>query len=100
MSMLYEIFGTDAHSMTRALLEAADVKAHIPAGASVALKPNLVVASPPEEGATTHAGVLLGCIAYLFDHGIRDVCIIEGSWVGEGTKRAFRAAGYDRVCSD
>ena len=97
MSRIYEIFGTDAHAMTYALMERAEVAAAIPVGAGVALKPNLVVAAAPETGATTHAGVLSGAIAYLRDHGVADISIIEGSWVGDRTGRAFRAAGYDQV---
>ena len=97
MSTIYEIFGRDAHAMTIALMERAAVAAAIPAGASVALKPNLVVAGRPEDGATTHAGVLSGAIEYLQEHGVRDISIIEGSWVGDSTGRAFRAAGYDAV---
>ena len=97
MSTIYEIFGRDAHAMTIALMERAEVAAAIPAGASVALKPNLVVAGRPEDGATTHAGVLSGAIEYLREHGVRDISIIEGSWVGDSTGRAFRTAGYDAV---
>ncbi|HJC00122.1 MAG TPA: DUF362 domain-containing protein [Candidatus Flavonifractor merdavium] len=97
MPVIYEIFGSDAHEMTRALMEKADVARQIPAGASVALKPNLVVAASPEDGATTHAGVLSGAIEYLKDHGVSDISIIEGSWVGDDTGRAFRVAGYDGV---
>ena len=83
--------------MTRALMESAGAACKIPSGASVALKPNLVVAASPETGATTHAGVLSGAIEYLRDHGFRDISIIEGSWVGDDTGRAFRAAGYEAV---
>lgn len=97
MPSIYEIFGTDAHEMTKSLLERGEVIRQIPAGASVALKPNLVVAASPESGATTHAGVLSGAIEYLKDHGVTDISIIEGSWVGDNTGRAFRAAGYDQV---
>lgn len=97
MNRIYEIFGTDAHAMTRALMEAAGVADRIPAGADVALKPNLVVAADPEKGATTHAGVLSGAIEYLRDHGIREISIIEGSWLGDKTPRAFRTCGYDAV---
>ena len=85
MSRIYEIFGTNAHAMTRALMESAGAACKIPSGASVALKPNLVVAASPETGATTHAGVLSGAIEYLRDHGFRDISIIEGSWVGDDT---------------
>lgn len=97
MSKLYEIYGGDAHAMTKALMERAGVASMIPAGADVALKPNLVVAGSPESGATTHGGVLSGAIEYLRDHGVREVSIIEGSWVGDDTLRAFRACGYDAI---
>ena len=100
MSKIYEIFGTDAHRMTVALMEAANAAALIPAGASVALKPNLVLAGAPEDGATTHAGVLSGCIEYLQGHGFSSISVIEGSWVGGNTERAMRACGYDRVCRE
>ena len=97
MPVIYEIFGSDAHEMTKSLMEKADVAGQIPAGASVALKPNLVVAASPESGATTHAGVLTGAIEYLQEHGVKQISIIEGSWVGDDTGRAFRTAGYDAV---
>jgi len=95
---IYEIFGTDAHEMTRALLDASGAADRIPPDASIAIKPNLVLASPPENGATTHAGLLSGCIEYLQEHGFRDICIIEGSWVGAQTDRAMKVCGYNEVC--
>ncbi len=98
MSKIYEIFGSDAHTMTIALMEAAGVAAMIPPGGSVALKPNLVLAGTPDTGATTHAGVLSGCIEYLQKNGFADVSVIEGSWVGDSTGRAMKVCGYDKVC--
>ena len=98
MSRIYQIYGQDAHDMTVKLLEASRAHALVPAGGSVALKPNLVVAGSPDEGATTHAGVLSGCIEYFQGHGVKDISVIEGSWVGDQTMRAMRRAGYDKVC--
>ena len=98
MAKIYEIFGTDAHHMTRSLLEEAKVADLIPKGASIALKPNLVVAASPESGATTHGGVLSGCIEYLKAKGFQKISIIEGSWVGDQTGRAMKTCGYDKVC--
>lgn len=69
MGKIYQIYGTDAHSMTMSLMEAAHVADMIPDGASVALKPNLVVAGTPESGATTHTGVLSGAVKYLQGRG-------------------------------
>lgn len=98
MSKIFQIYRQDAHDMTLRLLEAAHAIRLVPAGGSVALKPNLVIAGTPESGATTHAGVLSGCIAYFRDHGVTDISVIEGSWVGDDTLRAMRRAGYDKVC--
>lgn len=97
--MIYQIYGTDAHIMTKELMEAAHVAGMIPSGVKVALKPNLVLAQRPESGATTHAGVLSGCIEYLQDHGVQSISIIEGSWVGDNTERAVQICGYDKVSS-
>ncbi len=98
MGKIYQIYGKDAHEMTRRLLEAADAVTLVPPGGSVALKPNLVIAGTPESGATTHPGVLSGAIEYFRERGVGDVSVIEGSWVGDETMRAMRTAGYDKVC--
>jgi uncharacterized protein (DUF362 family) len=94
---IYEIYGADACEMTMKLLDAADVASRIPSGASVALKPNLVVAKPPASGATTHAGVLEGVIQYLKSHGVSSISITEGSWIGDRTEAGFSVCGYDQI---
>ena len=98
MGTIFEIFGFDAHNMAYRLMEAVHAETLIPPEGRVALKPNLVVASPPEEGATTHAGVLSGTIQYLRDHGIEHIEILESSWVGARTKSAYITAGYQEIC--
>ena len=98
MSRIYEIFGTNAHAMTRALMESAGAACKNPLrGPRWPSSPTWWWPPAPETGATTHAGVLSGAIEYLRDHGFRDISIIEGSWVGDDTSRAFRAAGYEAV---
>lgn len=94
---LYMIYGQDAKAMTIALMEAANIKDEIPKNAKIGLKPNLVVAKDPDSGATTHTGILEGCIEYLQANGHKNITIMEGSWVGDNTKRAFKVTGYDRV---
>lgn len=98
MGAIWQVFGTDAHSMTMRLLQACDAIALVPRSGSVAFKPNLVLASSPEAGAVTHPGVLSGCIEYFRRCGVQDICVIESSWVGDKTLRAMHAAGYDEVC--
>ncbi len=98
MSKIYEIFGNDAHDMTITLLERAGAAGMVPEGAAIALKPNLVVEGRPEEGCTTHPGVLSGCIEYFQAHGFSDICVMESAWVGSNTRKAMQVCGYDRVC--
>ncbi len=91
------IYGDKPLEMTKKICEAAHLADTIPAGASIGLKPNLVVAKHPDTGATTHAEILEGCIQYLQEHGHKNIMIIEGSWVGDSTTRAFKVVGYDRL---
>lgn len=92
---LYAIYGQDGRAMARQALSQIDAKSLIPdAHATIAIKPNLVVARPAEDGATTHASVVEGIIEYLFENGYKNVSIIESSWVGDSTRRAFDACGY------
>ena len=91
---MYVTYGGDARRMTLELMEAARVADGIPAGASIALKPNLVVPSPADVGATTHPEIVEGAIEYLRAHGFREISIMESSWVGARTEQAFSACGY------
>jgi len=96
-SRIFLIYGSDARQLTLSLLEHSDIKSRVPFGTSIALKPNLVVASPADLGATTHPGVLEGIIEYFFENGHRNISVIESSWVGERTARAFEVCGYGEV---
>ncbi len=91
------VYGDQPERMTEMLLEAADLAGRIPKGASIGIKPNLVVAKPAETGATTHPQIVESVVRYLQKHGFSDLLILEGSWVGDSTKRAFRACGYEEV---
>ena len=89
------IHGTDYKNMAKRVLEQADVASDIgDRDKLVALKPNLVTARDPSSGATTHAELLAGVIEYLQEHGFTHVTVMEGSWVGDHTGEAFRAAGW------
>ena len=93
------IHGTDYTSMTKRLLERAELADLIgDREKHIALKPNLVTDNSPESGATTHAELLEGAIQYLQERGFRHITIMEGSWVGSRTESSMRVCGYDRVC--
>ncbi len=94
---LIVVYGGDIVSMTREALTAARLETLIPPGAHIVLKPNLVVAKPATSGATTHPEIAATVVEYLREYGFEHISIMEGSWVGDSTSRAFVAAGYKEL---
>ncbi|MDR2642590.1 MAG: DUF362 domain-containing protein [Planctomycetaceae bacterium] len=95
MSMIDIIYGTKILEMTYELLRAAAVDNLLRVDTNVVIKPNLVVAKPANEGATTHIEIVEGIIRFLKDCGVVKLVIAEGSWLGENTGRAVSCCGYD-----
>lgn len=91
---LIVVHGLDIAAMARTAAEAARLETMIPAGTTVSFKPNLVVAKAASSGAVTHPELIEGLVSYLRGKGFSSFEIIEGSWVGDSTPRAFEAAGY------
>ena len=94
MNRIYINNGVHPMDMTLELLSAAGVANDLRPSMKVIIKPNLVVARPASEGATTHPEVVEGIVRFLRDCDVSDISVVEGSWVGEGTGRAFNACGY------
>lgn len=94
---IYVTYGQDPLAMGRALIHASGATTHFRSGRSVAVKPNLVVAKPASSGATTHVGFAEAVFEAARDFGVSDLRILEGSWVGADTRRAFAAEGYDTL---
>ena len=92
---IWKIFGTDYKEMTKKILAAADLAGRIGnKKARIGIKPNLVVASPAQFGATTHPEVVAGIIEYLQERDFSNIIVTEGSWVGDRTALAFDYCGY------
>ena len=89
--------GTDIVKTTLETLEASDILSYMKPGMAVSVKPNLVVSRPAGDGATTHPEVVEGIILFLKENGFSRINIIEGSWIGDSTKRAFKNCGYDEL---
>jgi uncharacterized protein (DUF362 family) len=66
----------------------------------IGLKPNLVVARPADEGATTHPEIARGIIGYLKRNGFNNIAVIEGSWAGGRTGEAFPRCGYTALAAE
>jgi len=92
---LFVIYGRDARRMTLDLLEQIRPEVGLAKTARIGIKPNLVVAKPAETGATTHPELVAGILAYFQGKGFDNLVILEGSWVGDQTSRAFRTCGYE-----
>lgn len=90
-------YGENARQMTRDVLESVQLERMIPRGAGIGIKPNLVVAKPASSGATTSPVMVEALIEYLQQHGHRNLMILEGSWVGDSTRRAFKVCGYEEI---
>ncbi|MCL2409734.1 MAG: DUF362 domain-containing protein [Oscillospiraceae bacterium] len=95
--MLVVTYGKDIETNTYDTLRASDIGRYLESGMTVAIKPNLVVPSPAITGATTHPEVVEGAILFLKDFGVKNMKIIESSWVGDSTKRAFKYCGYQEL---
>jgi uncharacterized protein (DUF362 family) len=91
------IHGTSPLDMTRDLLEYIKPFENLEKNARIGIKPNLVCASPAEEGATTHPEIAEGIIIYAQNLGFTDITILEGSWVGDSTTHAFEVCDYNRL---
>jgi len=96
---LHVIYGSQPGQMTYELLEKINLAADLQPQMRIALKPNFVVAKEAASGATTHVEIAEGALRYLQDHGFKNLSIMEGSWVGDQTKRAFKICGYDKLAA-
>lgn len=95
--MLVVTYGNNIVKNTYDTLTASDINLYLKTDFSVSLKPNLVVSRPASDGATTHPEVVEGIILFLKDFGIKKIKIIESSWVGDSTKRAYKNCGYETL---
>lgn len=93
--MIYITYGSDIAKTTYDTLAMSDIGKYLDANFNVALKPNLVVPGPASNGAVTHPEVTEGVILFLRDFGVKNIKIIESSWIGDSTKKAFKFCGYE-----
>ncbi len=92
--MLHVIYGKDPYSMVREILEEMKPEKECNKDSLIALKPNLVLAKPSDSGATTSPQLARGVIEHFKEKGFFNLNIIESSWVGDSTERAFNVCGY------
>ncbi len=97
---IYIKYGSDGKEMAQSLMQQMNIASEIPENALIGIKPNLVVAKPSASGATTDPQIIDGIISYLKEKGHNNIIILEGSWVGDKTSRAFRICGYEKIAKN
>ena len=98
-NQIWKLYGTEYKKMTKELLSKTDLASLIgDKKKRIGIKPNLVVASPAEFGATTHPEVVAGIVEYLQENQFENIVIVESSWVGDRTSEAFIYCGYKELC--
>ncbi|HHW30275.1 MAG TPA: DUF362 domain-containing protein [Clostridiaceae bacterium] len=89
------IYGNTPKKMVLEILNYLNIEDNIKSKNSlIGIKPNLVVSKPSTSGATTSPEIVAGIIEYLNCKGFYNLTILEGSWVGDRTSRAFKECGY------
>jgi uncharacterized protein (DUF362 family) len=94
------VYGENPREMVGKLLERLKPEEGLPRDAKIGLKPNLVLEKPASSGATTHPELAEGIIQYFQAKGYRDLVIMESSWVGSQTQRAFAVCGYRELAAE
>lgn len=94
---IYVSYGNNPKDMIKEVLSKVKIERDIRKEALIGIKPNLVVAKPSTSGATTSPELLAAVIEYLKSKGLRNIVIVEGSWVGDRTSRAFEVCGYTEI---
>ena len=90
-------YSNDILKGTMEVLKASNLEELVEPNMKVSIKPNLVLAKEASQGATTHPEVVEGIICTLRGLGVQDMEIIESSWVGGNTKRAYKICGYEEL---
>lgn len=87
-------YGDKAGKMVKELLAEIQIETELKSNYLIALKPNLINATKSQKGATTDPELVEGIIEYLKEKGFNNIIIMEGSWVGADTNKAFQYCGY------
>ena len=96
------IYGKKPFEMTKKILGHIEPfsNLNLKKDALIGLKPNLVKASPSNEGATTSPEIVRGIIEHLQERGFFNIIILESAWLGDKTTKAFKVCGYEDISKD
>lgn len=96
-NQIFVSYGNQAKKMAKELLAEIKIEDELNKNHLIALKPNLNNATKSKQGATTDPEIVSGIIEYLQERDFYNIAIMEGSWVGLDSEKAFEACGYNEV---
>ena len=91
------IYGDQPRRMIPELLDAIDLTGELKREYTIGIKPNLVLARETSSGATTDPELVEAIIVYLEERGYNNLVIMESSWIGDRTTRAYKVCGYEDI---
>ncbi len=94
------IYGNSPREMTIKILNKIEPFKNLKKSSLIALKPNLVNSRPADSGATTSPEIARGIIEYLQERGFKNIIIMESSWLGDNTEKAYKVCGYDAISNE
>ncbi|MCL1823899.1 MAG: DUF362 domain-containing protein [Oscillospiraceae bacterium] len=97
MSGIVINYSSDILKGTLETLKASTLSGLVKPTMQVSIKPNMVLAKPPFEGATTHPEVVEGIIIFLKELDVQNIEIIESAWIGDDTKRVYKVCGFTEL---
>ncbi len=94
---LYINYGNNSKQMIKEILQKFLPFPKLDKSSNIALKPNLILPSPAEQGATTCPELVKGIIEHFQERGFYNLLIMESSWLGANTKEAFQVCGFTDI---
>lgn len=94
---LLVMYGDRPKTLIKTMLDKTEFLKEVPKNNLIGIKPNLVLAKPSASGATTDPELVSVLIEFLQERNYNNIKILESSWVGDKTSRAFRICGYQQL---
>ena len=99
MGEVFVIYGNQAESMVRQLIEKTGALDRLRPDDKVMIKPNLLVSRQSWVGVNTDPRVVEALVKSLKDRGIRHITVGDGSGMGYSATKAFDYCGYKEMAS-
>ena len=94
---IWVLYGDDPKSMVLEILNKVQPEKELDKDSNIGINQTLVVPSHLQAEQQHHRNWVEGIIEYFQSKGYMNISILEGSWIGDRTSRAFRICGYEDI---